>query len=190
MNDPYSNSKGDTFQLASDLDQFEDGYTLTEFNASLQLHLDEPGDRRRIERRCHQRYQLGADTFAVIRSLSEEPLSIKGKSMGCIACAVFKVKPARLGKIENISPGGLMFQHIAGKKQLSGVFVLDILRADSRFFLTNVPFEIKSDILLKDDETGNPFDMRRVRLQFRHLSADQEAKLNGFLLNHGKEIVD
>ena len=186
MNDSYLISKGDTFQLAGDLDQFEDGYTLTEFNDSLQLHLEDPGGSKRIERRCHQRYRLRADTFAVIRSLSEEPLIIRGKSMGCIACAVFNAKPARLGKIENISLGGLMFQHIAGKKRLSGTFVLDILQADSRFFLANVPFEIRSDILLKDDETGNPFDMRRVRLQFRHLSADQEAKLKGFLLNYGK----
>ena len=82
---------------------------------SLVLDLDDSDEEKRIEYRYHKRFQLNKDAFALIRSIPAGPLKIHGKSMGCIACAVFNAKPAKLGKIDNISMGGLMFHHADSK---------------------------------------------------------------------------
>jgi hypothetical protein len=84
--------------------------------------------------------------------------------------------------------GGLMFQHIAGNSQLNEAFVLDILMADCRFYLANIPFKVKDDVVLLDDIPGSSFEMRQVRLEFYNLSAYQQARLNKFILNHRTEI--
>jgi hypothetical protein len=181
-------SKANLFQLVDDVEPIEDGYDLTGIDDSLLLDLDDPDWMKRVEHRYHKRFQLKEDAFALIRSISAGPLNIQGKSMGCIACAVFNAKPARLGKIDNISMGGLMFQHVAGKTQLNNAFVLDILVADCRFYLANMPFKIKADVVLPDDIPGSSFAVRQVRLQFQNLSANQQARLNEFILKHGTEI--
>jgi hypothetical protein len=188
MNNLYIISKGDPYQLVDDVEQIEGGYNLTGLDNSLLLDLDEPGGKKRVEQRRHQRFHLNDDAFALIRSIPARPLNIQGKSMGGIACAVFKARPARLGKIDNIGMGGLMFQHIAGKSQLNRTFVLEILSADCRFYLAKMPFEIKADVGLPDDIPGSSIEMRQVRLQFQNLSDSQQARLKEFLINHGIEV--
>ena len=64
----------------------------------------------------------------------------------------------------------------------------DILLAGCRFYLASLQFEIKADVVISDDIPGSSFEMRRVRLQFKNLSANQQARLNDFILNHGTEI--
>lgn len=190
MDDLYIPSKADTFQQVVDSGPIEDGLDLTEIDASLPLVLDDLDRLKRVEHRFHKRFQLKEDAFALIRTSPAEPLNIQGKSMGCIACAVFDARPTRLGKIEDISMGGLMFKHIAGKKNLNKTFVLDILLADCRFYLANIPFGIKADFVLPEDIPGSTFEMRQVRLQFQNLGIKQQARLAEFLFNHGREIAE
>ena len=78
-------------------------------------------------------------------------LKIEGKSMGCIACEVFKAKPAKLGIINNISKGGLTFQHVDSNIQISNEFVLDILLTDCRFYLPGIPFTLITDFAIPED---------------------------------------
>ena len=131
---------------------------------------------------------MNKDAFALIRPIRVGPLNIHGKSMGCIACAVFNAEPAKLGKIDNISMGGLMFHHVVGKAQLGQAFVLDILLADCGFYLANIPFETISDAVVPDDIPGDVIKMRRVRLSFQRLNDIQQPKLKDFILNHGTEM--
>jgi hypothetical protein len=187
MNDLYVISN-DEFLLVDDVAQIEGNDDLRGFDDLQSLDLDEPGRKKRVEHRRHKRFHLREDAFALIRSISVEPLNIQGKSMGCIACAVFDSRPARLGKIDNICMGGLMFQHVAGKTKLDRTLVLEILLADCGFYLANMPFEIKADVVLPDDIPDSPVEMRQVRLQFQNLSANQQAKLNELLLNNGTEV--
>jgi len=188
MNNLYVISKDDPFQPANDVKPIEYRYDLTGIDDSLPLDLDDLDQKQRVEHRYHQRFQLKEDAFALIRSTSAGPLNIQGKSMGCIACAVFDARPVRLGKIDNISMGGLMFQHVTRKTQLNKTFVLDILLADCRFYLANMPFKIKADVVLPEDIPGSSFEMGQIRLEFQNLSAYQQARLNDFILNHGTEI--
>ena len=103
MNNLYVISKANLFQLINNAEPIEDGCDLTGIDDSLSLDLDDPDGMKRVEHRYHKRFRLKEDAFALIRSISAGPLNIQGKSMGCIACAVFNAKPARLGKIDNIS---------------------------------------------------------------------------------------
>jgi hypothetical protein len=56
--------------------------------------------------------------------------------MGEIACDVFRSKPIKLGRINNISMGGLVFRYIDSLAQSEESPVLDILSADCGFYLT------------------------------------------------------
>jgi len=188
MNNLYVISQDDTFQLVDDVGPIEDGYDLTGFDDSLPLDRDDSNKEKRVEHRYHKRFQLNEDAFALIRSIFAGPLNIQGKSMGCIACAVFNARPARLGKIENISMGGLMFHHVGSKAQLSKALVLDILLADCGFYLANMPYKTITDVVIPEDVPDESIEMRQVRLQFQNLNANQQTRLKDFILNHGAEI--
>ncbi len=142
---------------------------------------------KRIENRCHRRFQLNKIAFAMIRSISVEPLQINGMSMGSIGWAVYNSKPARLGKIDNISLGGLMFHHVGHKPQLSQIPVLDILLAECGFYLAGIKYKIITDVAMPSDGPGDPVETWRVRVQFEKLNREQLYKLKDFILIHGAE---
>jgi hypothetical protein len=120
----------------------------------------------------------------LIRPISAAPLKISGKSMGCITCSVFKAKPVKLGKIDNISMGGLMFHHADTKEQLSQSLILDILLVDCGFYLANISFKTITDVVIPDEVFSDAIEIRQVRLQFQKLTAIQQARLKDFIMNH------
>ncbi len=188
MNNLYVIRKEDPIQLVDEAGPIEDAYDLTGIDDPLLLDLDDSDRKKRIEYRYHKRSQLNKDAFALIRSISAGPLKIHGKSMGCIACAVFNARPAKLGKIDNISMGGLMFHHVDSKAQLDQALVLDILLADCGFYLANMPYKTITDFVIPDDVSSDTIKMRQVRLQFQKLNAYQQARLKDFIMNHGAEF--
>ena len=180
-------SKDDPSQLVDEIGIIQHGYNPSGINDSLLLDLDDSDEKKRIEYRHHKRFQLSENAFALIRSIHAGPLKIHGKSMGCIACAVFNAKPTKLGKIDNISMGGLMFHHADSKEQLSQAVVLDILLADCGFYLANIPFKTITDVVIPDEVFSDAIEIRQVCLQFLKLNAFQQARLEDFIMNHGTE---
>jgi hypothetical protein len=187
MDNIYYISEDDPNLPVDEIVMIEDGYGPMGMDDSLLLDLDNSDWKNRIEYRYHKRYQLTEDAFALIRPTSSGPLKIRGKSMGCIACAVFNAKPVKLGKIDNISMGGLMFYHADSKEQLSQALVLDILLADCGFYLANMPFKTITDVVIPDEVSSDAIEIRQVRLQFQQLNAVQQARLKNFIMNHGTE---
>ena len=181
-------SEADPNLPVDELVMIEDGYNQMGMDASLLLDLDVLDGKKRIEYRYHKRYQLTEDAFALIRPISTGPLKIRGKSMGCIACAVFNAKPVKLGKIDNISMGGLMFYHADTKEQFNQALVLDILLADCGFYLANMQFKTITDVVIPDEVFSDAVEIRQVRLQFQQLNAIQQARLENFIMNHGTEL--
>ena len=108
--------------------------------------------------------------------------------MGCIACAVFNAKPVKLGKIDNISMGGLMFHYADSEEQSNQGLVLDILLADCGFYLADIPFKTITDVVIPDEISSDAIEIRQVRLQFQQLNAIQQARLKNFIMNHGTEL--
>ena len=164
---------------------FEDVYHPGRMARSQALDLDDLDGKNRFEFRRHNRFQLDKDAFAVIRSKSAGPLQISGKSMGGIACAVFNANPSKLGKIDNISMGGLLFHHVDNKVKFCRSLVLDILMADCGFYLANLPFKIITDVVVPDEVYSDAVEWRQVRIQFLKLDTLQLAKLNTFILSRG-----
>lgn len=187
MNNLHIISKDDSSRPVDEVGPIEGGYHLRRIDDSLPLDLDDPDEKRRIENRYHRRFQLNEDAFALIRPVSAGPLKVYGKSMGCVACAVFNARPAKLGKIDNISMGGLMFHCVDSKTQCSEPLVLDILLASCGFYLANMAYKAITDVVIPEDVPGDSIEMRQVRLQFQKLTAYQQAKLQDFICNHRAE---
>lgn len=166
----------------------EDGYNQMGMDESFLLDMDVFDGKNRIEYRYHKRYQLTEDAFALIRPISTGALKIGGKSMGCIACEVFNAKPVKLGKIDNISMGGLTFHHADSEEQSNLDLVLDILLADCGFYLADIPFKTITDVVIPHEIFNDVIEMRQVRLQFQQLDAIQQARLKNFIVNHGTEL--
>lgn len=174
------------FQPAGDTRGISDGYGSRGIDKT-ELEVLNDLDENRFEHRSHQRFGLDKDAYALIRAFSRGPLNIGGKSMGCIACAVFNAKPAKLGMIDDISMGGLAFQHAESKSESDEPLVLDILLADCGFYLAGIQFKIINDSNISDDIPGESIEMRQVRLQFQNMTAIQKAALKEFIVNYGIE---
>jgi hypothetical protein len=188
MDNIYYISKDDPDLLVNKIGMIEEGYDPWGMDDSLLMDLVESGGKKRIEYRQHQRFHLDKNAFALIRSISAGALKVHGKSMGCIACAVFNAKPTKLGRIDNISIGGLMFHHADSKAQLSQDLVLDILLADCGFYLANIPFKIITDVVIPDEVYSDAIEIRQVCLQFQKLNAFQQMRLKDFIKNHGTDF--
>ncbi len=138
----------------------------------------------RIERRKHKRFQIKEVAFVLIRFGSAEPIRILNRGMGEIACAVFKSKPIKLGRIDNISKGGLVFCYIDRNSQSGEPLMLDILLAKCGFYLGNMAFKTIADIEIAEDFPIDTLKMRQLRLQFRELTSNQKFRLKYLIRNH------
>jgi hypothetical protein len=153
-------------------------------NRSLLVQMMGTNAVKRPEKRAHERFQPKKDAFALIRPATAEQLRVADRSMGQIACGVYRSKPLRFGRIVNISMGGLLFRYINGEEQSSRLPVLDILVADSGFYLENLLFKNISDTEIHDDFSINSIKMRMNRVQFEGLKPDAMMKLKYFVENY------
>jgi hypothetical protein len=159
--------------------------TLPDFSRLSDLDYQKIG--KGYERRTRKRFQVKVRAFALIRSASSQPICLIDKSMGEIACGVFRLKPIKLGRINNISMGGLVFRYIESQVQSNEPSVLDILFADCGFYLGNVSFKTISDIELSEDAPIDSIKMKQLRVQFKKITPNQKIQLEYFIRNHGSE---
>ena len=158
-------------------------------NAGLPLlNLVHPKIRARAERRNHNRFQFKKVAFAIIRSAFSKPICVIDKSMGEIACDVFRSKPTKFGRIDDISMDGLLFRYVDDKIQPNESPVLDILLADCGFYLEGVLFKNISDSEIAEDYPIDSVIMRQLRMQFRKLTPNQKVKLEYLIQNYGSEF--
>jgi hypothetical protein len=104
--------------------------------------------------------------------------------MGEIACAVYRSKPAKFGRINNISMDGLSFDYIPGREQSSPLLVLDILLADRGFYLANLTFKSISDVKVAADFSMDSIKMRRHHVQFKRPTPAQIRKIQYFIQHY------
>lgn len=138
---------------------------------------------RNVEQRAHERYQVNKDAFALIRPVAARHIRVVEKSMAEIACAIYRSEPVRFGRIDTISMGGLSFLYIPVDKRSNGSLVLDILVADSGFYLENLTFKSVADVEMDDDFANNSFKMRLNRVHFEGLKPAAILKLKYFVEN-------
>ena len=165
----------------------DDDYEIRPPDFSLLSDLDYQKIEKGYERRTRKRFQIKVHAFALIRPASSQPICLIDRSMGEIACGVFRLKPIKLGRINNISMDGLVFRYIENQTQSNEPTVLDILFADWGFYLGNVSFKIISDIELSEDVSIDSIKMKQLRVQFKKMTPNQKIQLDYFIRNHGSE---
>jgi hypothetical protein len=164
-------------------------HDIASVSRSLLLELIDKKTVRSVEQRAHKRLQVNKDAFALIRPDAAEQLRVTDRSMAEIACAVYRSKPVRFGRIDNISMGGLSFRYITGEERSNQSLMLDILVADSGFYLENLTFKNIADFEMDDGFTMNSFKMRLNRVQFEGLEPAAIMKLKHFVENYSVSRV-
>ena len=182
INHIFDNNGKDNVYYANELS--ESRHDVAGRDGSWLLELNNQIMEKRVERRMHKRFQVNQDAFALIRPAVAMPLTVSNRSMAEIACAVYRSKPARFGRINNISMGGLSFRYITGEERSLQSLVLDILVADSGFYLENLTFKNISDFGMDDGFAINSFKMRLNRVQFEGPLPAQITKLRDFIHNY------
>ena len=123
-----------------------------------------------VERRMHKRFKVREDIFAVFGKDSQT-----------------------MGRIVDISKGGLAFNHNGGKIELLGMSVLSLLFADQKaMHISHTSLKFKSRIV-SDNETvkkGNSnHSKRRCAVQFDDLTWYQHTSLNNLISLQSANLV-
>ncbi|MDH4205846.1 MAG: hypothetical protein OEV45_09985 [Desulfobacteraceae bacterium] len=174
--------QSDRMNYGNELSEFD--HDVASVSRSLLLELMDKNTVKGVEKRAHNRFQVNKDAFALIRPAAAEQIRVTDRSMAEIACAVYRSKPVRFGRINNISMGGLSFRYITGEERSNQSLVLDILVADSGFYLENLTFKNIADFEIADEFAINSFKMRLNRVQFEGLEPAAIMKLKHFVENY------
>jgi hypothetical protein len=94
-------------------------------------------------------------------------------------------KFTKLGRLIDISKGGLAFQYIGPKEEGRGPTQLDLFTGNNGFYLSRLPCKVIYDIsLLKKETPSPPMEPRRCALEFGEPTEAQAAQLESYLANH------
>ncbi|MCG6972991.1 MAG: hypothetical protein LJE66_07590 [Desulfobacterales bacterium] len=174
--------QSDGMEIADEISKFD--HETEGANQSLMMQMMDTNPVKSPEKRAHERFQAKKDAFALIRPAGAGHLRIAEQSMAQIACAVYRSKPVRFGRIIDISMGGLLFRYINDEERSVRSLVLDILVADSGFYLESLMFKDIADMEISDDFTINSIKMRQNRVQFEGLKSAAMKKLKYFVENY------
>jgi c-di-GMP-binding flagellar brake protein YcgR len=101
--------------------------------------------------------------------------------MGAIGLAVLKAKPAKLGRIKNISMTGLAFCYADSMACSGQPCRLDILLAEKRFYLKNIEYSVISDIRRIDERSCDANPVGQLSVCFHNLNPRQHQQLHQFI---------
>jgi hypothetical protein len=108
-----------------------------------------------------------------------------------LAFAVFMPNYSKLGKITDISKGGLAIEYVAEEVLNDGSSHIDIFFAGGGLYMAGIPIKTIHDIRCqKPTKMISSIKVRRCGLQFGELTQEQEAQLDFFLENHTSKKPD
>jgi len=88
----------------------------------------------------------------------------------------------RLGKIKDISRGGLAFEYLCTEGCGEGSSEIDVFLSGNGFHLPKIPCEIVYDCQIGEDSTSMAsFQHRQCGVEFGQLTGEHETKLQLFL---------
>ena len=89
----------------------------------------------------------------------------------------------KVGRLRDISTGGLAFRHV-GTGDMPDKSYVDIFMTESDFYLSRLPIKIISDVEILDEIPTVSTTTRRCCAKFRKLTAYQSGRLKYFIENH------
>ena len=117
------------------------------------------------ERRKDKRFRAGREAFAVVKGLSRE----------------------LVGRIKDISLGGLAFSYIDPHAPVPESSRIDILVPEDDFYLDDLPFTRVRDVELAGDSSPGTIALRRQSLRFLRLTPAQIAQLADLIQRRSSE---
>ena len=96
--------------------------------------------------------------------------------------AVLRPHFTKVGKVKDISEGGLAFEYISLETQNRSSSEIDIIVSINQFYLSRIPCKIIYEIDIVEEYIS--MERRRCGLQFGGLTEEQAAKLDFFLKHH------
>ena len=96
--------------------------------------------------------------------------------------AVIRPHFSNLGKVKDISRGGMAYEYILNETLNTGYAEIDIFLSSDSFYLPRIPSKIIYDT--KIVEKFQKVETRRCGVQFRDLTEEQAANLELLLKNH------
>jgi hypothetical protein len=119
------------------------------------------GKKQPVERRKDARFQTGKNTYAVLRA-----------------------RGSKLGRVIDISKGGLAFRYVSVGERLKGPLELDLLSHQYDYRIDKIPVKIISDLELANKKAFKSTTLKRVGVQFGKLTREQKSKLEHFIRDH------
>ena len=120
-----------------------------------------PDTERRIEKRKFTRFKAEQGTYVAFGT---------GSSL--------------VGRLLNISGGGMAFSYIAGDAQVAGCLCVDIFLSANRFYLKSLPFKAVSDVLVAVECPFSTVLMKQCGGKFCDLNPVQQSQLEYFITNY------
>ena len=117
---------------------------------------DQPKENFLVERRKHERFSVMDNAFAVLR---------------------FSPSSMKIGRITDISFGGMAFEYEHSEEWDDAPQELSILFGDDDFYLEKIQFKTVSDIIISFSFT----ETRRRGIEFGDLTASQKEQLENFV---------
>jgi len=122
------------------------------------------GKKRTVERRKDERFQTGKNTYAVLRA-----------------------RGSKLGRVIDISKGGLAFRYVSVGERLKGPLELDLLSHQYDYRIDKIPIKIITDLEVANKKAFKSTTLKRVGVQFGKLTREQKSKIEHFIRDHAED---
>jgi hypothetical protein len=119
-----------------------------------------------VDRRKHKRFQTEKNTYALLRA-----------------------RGSKLGRVIDISKGGLAFRYVSVGQRLKGPLELDLLSHQYDYRIDKIPVKIITDLELANKKAFKSTTLKRVGVQFGKLTRQQKSKLEHFIKDYTLEEV-
>ena len=89
----------------------------------------------------------------------------------------------QIGRIKDISKGGVSFTCISSGLVRYDISVLEIFSKNNNFYLKEVPFKVVSEINMENNIPCSSLPMKQISGKFAELTEYQNSQLDSFLQN-------
>ncbi len=98
--------------------------------------------------------------------------------------ALLRGQASKLGRVIDISDGGLAFRYVSIGEDLKSVFELDLVSPRGDLRLNGLPVKVVSNLERQSKTPSGRIRLRRIGVQFRELTHDQISQLQHFMRNY------
>lgn len=119
------------------------------------------GNKKFVDRRKDKRFQTEKNVYAVLRA-----------------------RGSKLGRVVDISRGGLAFRYVSLGRHLKGPLELDLLSQRYDYRIDKIPVKVITDLDVAGKKAFRSTGLKRVGVKFGKLTPEQKIKVGYFIRDH------